>query len=272
MDDMHSRDGKDGDDALSAYMDGELNADEAAALERRLQTDAALRARLDDLRAVDKALNNAFDLQALEVPASIEAMVAANDAASVDGSGAGGVVPFPKRGRAIRQPFVPAAIAASVALIAGYIAGSAPSTPAPDGGAANLIAFAGPLAADHPIAEALNATPSGSAFAVKGVDAGEEVRPILSFQATDGAFCREFEAGSLTTSMRGVACREDDEAWAVRVAVAGGGLAPLDAAGYATASSADASLIADYVDGVMDGDPLDAEQEAEFISHAAGER
>lgn len=57
------------DDALlTAYLDGELSADERAVLERRLAGEAALAARLDELKRGGRDFAGAFDLVLAEAP------------------------------------------------------------------------------------------------------------------------------------------------------------------------------------------------------------
>ena len=71
------------DEALTAYLDGELAADERSALEARLATDTAARERLELLRR-GRPGSEAFDLVLAMAPAGrLEAMVAAAESATV---------------------------------------------------------------------------------------------------------------------------------------------------------------------------------------------
>ncbi len=279
----------DDDALLSAFIDGELDESERQSVEARLESDHSLRARLAALRDVDAALGAAFDLEAMAVPASVTSLLETG-AEPESNAGAptaraprradrqdedkkvaeapGEVVRFPTR--RVSDFFAPAAIAASVALMAGYVAGSMQASPASGPGDARRIAFVGALGAEDPIAAALSAVPSGQTAALTEDGGGAAFRPVLSFRATDGSFCREFEAGSALRSVHGVACRDAGQ-WTVRAMISGAALDIADGSGFQTASAADAALIADFIDGVIEGDPFDLDDEAAALEDGADE-
>lgn len=250
------------DDMLSAYLDGELDPPQAMAVDRALGADPVLRARLARLREVDVALSAALALDDVETPRRVMQMLSDAPASPVAEARAQDGDARPRSGAEIVRPFAffrtrplaPMAMAASLALAAGYAIGvlqpAQPGVP---------LAVAGAVSADHPLFAALETTPSGEAASLAGAD-GATVRPLLSYAADDGSLCREFEAGDAARSVRGVACRGED-AWEVRVAASGGGLAPEGEGGYQPASAGDASFIADYIDATIEGDPLGPEDE-----------
>lgn len=99
------------DDALlTAYIDGELAAGERAVLERRLAGEAALAARLDELRRGGRNFTDAFDLLLTAAPSErLSAMLAS-------------VV---EQDRPARRSWRPAAIAAAIAIfVIGAAAGA----------------------------------------------------------------------------------------------------------------------------------------------------
>ena len=76
------------DSDLVAYLDGELEPAERSALETRLATDAALRARLERLRAGDRAFAGAFDILLRNAPKErLAAILARAEAGAAAGVG-----------------------------------------------------------------------------------------------------------------------------------------------------------------------------------------
>ncbi|GLP87976.1 hypothetical protein [Tritonibacter mobilis] len=211
------------DEVLMAYADGELPADEAAALEARLSEDADLAARVqvfsasaaalqglkhaDTSAAMPAGLEQALRARVSSAAADAPAMVAA------DPVPAGNVVAFPQR----RVPLWTGALAATVALAVGLGAG--------------LLAGkgTGPSGSVDPVFAALDSLPSGE---VTTLADGTELRMVASFNSSDGALCREYEQiGQNATGQLTVACR-DQGAWVPQLVVALGG-----AEGYAPASA-----------------------------------
>ncbi|MCB2045456.1 MAG: hypothetical protein KDE61_05100 [Novosphingobium sp.] len=109
---------------------------------------------------------------------------------------------------------------------------------------------------------ALDATLSGQ---VATLDGGRELKPLLTFQTSDGRFCREFSIGKGDAGGTGIACRSDAN-W--RVEALDKGATELAAGtGIALASGADATgLDAAYVRLNAD-DPMNAEREKALISN-----
>lgn len=212
------------DEVLMAYTDGELPADEAAALEARLSEDADLAARVQVFSASAAALQGLKHADtSAPMPAGLEQALRARvaSASAVDAPAmvaadpvpAGNVVAFPQR----RVPLWTGALAATVALAVGLGAGLlAGKGTGPSGGA-------------DPIFAALDSLPSGEATTLAD---GTELRMVASFNSSDGALCREYEQiGQNATGQLTVACR-DQGAWVPQLVVALGG-----AEGYAPASA-----------------------------------
>lgn len=212
------------DEVLMAYADGELPADEAAALEARLSEDADLAARVQVFSASAAALRGLKHADtSAAMPAGLEQALRARvaSASAVDAPAmvaadpvpAGNVVAFPQR----RVPLWTGALAATVALAVGLGAGLlAGKGTGPSGGA-------------DPVFAALDSLPSGE---VTTLADGTELRMVASFNSSDGALCREYEKiGQNATGQLTVACR-DQGAWVPQLVVALGG-----AEGYAPASA-----------------------------------
>lgn len=227
------------DETFFAWLDGELDARQAAEVEALVATDPELSARAAQHRALAGRLRAAFDpIAAAAVPEHIAAPLNRETrVVSLAGWRA-------KRGER-RSGGVPqwAAMAATLALgmfVGTLVAGGSGDSPleARDG----AIYAAGTLdtALDRQLASA---------------SAGE-ARIGLTFRDRRGTICRSFTADAAS----GLACR-DDEDWRLRGLFA----APEGQDGdYRMAAGQDPNL-AELIDSTIAGDPFDADQEAKAL-------
>ena len=263
------------DEILVAYADGELGDAEMRAVEAAVAADPQLRDRLRALVAAavlaGEALNAAEQDGLLddEVSGVAEAEVrdtaAAPDPAQADTTRR--ILPFRRRrdqnrtsaGAASPLQFrAPAmALAASLALVAGLGLGHWTAGPAADLTAPPLLP---PV--PGPVAEVLESQPS---FEMVTTGIGT-VMVRASFEHTNGEFCRDYEVLTDDSALHAVACRADDGDWQVRLA------APLPAADQAApgtvqpAGGDDAAFEA-AIDAMRgDGDLMDPDAEAEFLT------
>lgn len=88
---------------------------------------------------------------------------------------------------------------------------------------------------------------------------GGEARALASFQASDGRFCRLYEARSADQGHAGLACRERDGWRVVALVRSQGALSAAD--GFRTAGSGLPPLLLETADAMREGDALDAAQE-----------
>ena len=238
------------DEVLTAYADGELDADEAARVRAAVAADPALARRLAALREAREVARAAYAdvargeriLDALlrePVPAALIASVLAADAS----------VPPPRRAANANVRRI-AAIAASVALVVGGVLGAL-LAPSPTRMAHPLD----PLGPATPmLARALDAAASGQEVAFMG-----GVIRLLASYPTDRGPCRSFAVES-ATPVTALACREGD-VWRTRIAVA----RPITPDGFVPASGED-PLLRELLDRVGAGAPLDGEAEREAIA------
>jgi anti-sigma factor RsiW len=249
------------DEMLMQFADGELDADEMAVIERAMETDDDLVARvamfIETKAQAQAALKPLLDEPVPEkLKAAVEGMIAAKrvEDAKVKAKPAT-VLPFDARKTAAR----PAArqwtlpLAASIAAVVGGLAGywAAGDGARQPGG----LSVAG--VADSAIGEALETVPAGQEIALA---AGGRFRAIATFRDDNGDLCREFELDSADRStVVSVACNTAGE-WRVSFAVT----APGDAGGYAPASSTEA--LDAYLRAIEAGEPLTSEEEAEALS------
>jgi hypothetical protein len=161
------------DEVLSAYIDGELDPEQAAQVAVALAQDSDAASRLRRLRCGDALLR-----QALDWPFPDQADLTGRFAAEMQ-------APPPRRMAAL---VLGALAAAAAGVAAGWLAQPQHLTIDPDHGA-----FAG-----RDLARSLETHVDGGAG---------PVRITLTFRARDGRFCRSFTWGA---SLEGVACRERD--------------------------------------------------------------
>lgn len=250
------------DEMLMRFADGELDADEMAAIEKAMETDDDLVAQvamfIETKAQAQAALKSLLDEPVPEkLKAAVEGMVAAKRAEEkrVEERPAT-VVPFDARKAparpAVRQWILPlaASIAAAVGGLAGYWAANN-DEPAPGGlWVAGIIRPA--------LGEALATIESGKEIRLAGIS--DRFRAIATFRNDAQELCREFEIDSQDRStVMSVACRSGDE-WRVSFAV----VAPGDAGGYAPASSTEA--LDAYLSAIEAGDPMSAEEEAAALA------
>lgn len=250
------------DEMLMRFADGELDADEMADIEKAMETDDDLVARvamfIGTKAEAQAALKPLLDEPVPEkLKAAVEGMVAAKRAedAKAKAVGSATVVPFEAR-KAQTQPTtrqwalpLAASIAAVIGGLAGYWAAGG-SMPQPGG-----MSVAGVV--EPAIREALETVPAGQEVALA---AGGRLRAIATFRDEAQNVCREFELDSADRStVVSVACNSNGE-WRVSFAVA----APGGTDGYAPASSTEA--LDAYLQAIQAGEPLSAEEETETLT------
>lgn len=246
------------DELLGSYLDGELAAGDAHALEQRLATDSALKARLDALRGADAATRRLFAaVDAAPMPDSVLQLLAKAKNAETAPQRSN-VLAFPARG--LRQFWqTPVAIAASVALAVGFMASQLVQQAAgPDTGLGTLGARS--IDAGSGLYALLEDQASGQVARLGDAVSGQAV---LTFTDQAGRYCRQLRLDAAAASAHAVACRAAD-AWQIEA------LAYTEAVQegqFQTAAGATPAGISAAVDGLIgDQDPLDLEEENQVIS------
>lgn len=194
------------DERLSAWLDGELPHDEAKRFEQRLAAEPALARRLERLREADRKAQQAFHaIDGAPMPQGVLDLLQDDDAdrlqQSPDASPKAQVVEL--RPRTARFFQMPVAIAASVALVAGFLVRG---LVAPQGvGDDAALPLSGVVAGGSGLHRVLETAPAGETVSLPGEGSAEVV---LSFQADDGDWCRQFRLGTTAAAMQGLACRQ----------------------------------------------------------------
>jgi len=213
-----------------AWLDGELDAAQAAEVEARVAADPRLSRLADQHRALGAQLRGAFDpIAAAPAPERLQAALPPRAE----------LVDFAARKRA-RMPSLPQWAATAATLAVGLFVG----TMMPQRGNAPLEVQAGKLYAASDLSRALDTR-------LASAPAGD-VRIGLTFRAKGGEICRSFVGPAAS----GLACRKDGR-WQVRGMFA----APEGQTGnYRMATGMDPNLAA-LVGSAMAGEPFDAAAE-----------
>lgn len=251
------------DEMLSAYLDGELPSEVAAALDAALASDDALKARLARLHRANRAVREAYGaIDETPIPEAVLGLLKTNGGAKPH---SGDVIAFPKFPLAKAASHWPAAMAASLALLAGLMIGLYGPFDRSASGDAPAMLVAGDILPDNPIFAALNDGASGVAVNIHSdTDRNLYLQPILSFRSRDGGYCREFLMSDSVAATHSVACKSG-EAWRINVAVRSPAI-DLGKEAYRTASSSPDPLIDNYVGQIISGDAFDMETEKSLMA------
>jgi anti-sigma factor RsiW len=241
------------DNRLMAYADGELAADEAAQIEAEAARDPALAVRIERARALRASLAAAYDDTLAEAPP--ERLVAAVHRGAAGGAD---VIDLAKvrRRRASGRAW-PAMIVRSGAMAASLAIAFAAGrflivAPAPAAGPIAVTAGGG-LLAQGPLGQALERQLASTQAPDAPVKIG------VSFQATDGRYCRTFITRA-RQPIAGLACRSP-AGWQLTTVMNAEPTTALPG-GYATAANAIPAPVLEAVDRTIRSEPLDAAAES----------
>ncbi|HUZ14175.1 MAG TPA: anti-sigma factor [Caulobacteraceae bacterium] len=231
---------------IAAFADGELPPPMAALIQAEAAHDPALAARIDDARALRRAVADAFAAALTEPPP--ERLIAAVRSAPA-GAEIVDLARFRRHGRRRLAVLAPRWAAAAACLGLAFAAGrwlASPLAPIAAGPRGGLVAQ-GALAAGLQ-SQLASTQPLGAP-----VEIG------VSFRSRAGRFCRTFVMRQ-ATPLAGLACR-GRAGWRLKMLVETHRLAA-PAGGYATAGDKTPIAILDAVDAMIRGRPLDAAAEA----------
>ena len=233
------------DDAmLSAYLDGELSAQQLRDVRTALAADPALAERLEAMQRVNElVVRHAQALDASPLPSAVVDMLKADGAKPAQAATTATVVQGPWQ-RWSRHAGVQLALAASLVLALGLTLNNL-REPVP----ADLPAFA-------EYRQQLDTSPSGASIAVDAATLSSR----FSFVDRNGRYCRQYQLSTATAGSENIACRTGAE-WALIASLP----VPVQATPdmYQPASSS-AELNA-LLDTMMSGEALDLETEAALI-------
>ncbi len=228
------------EEAIFAYIDGELTGEERARVEALINADPAKQAMVAEHRALAARLQGAFAAvaDAPVPPALADAVRAASDVVSIAEARA-------RRDEKRSRWQVSRWAAMAATLVIGLLGGAIVS-----GGSGPVAERGGRLVASGSLEHAL----STQLASTQGAKAS--VRIGLTFRNHAGAVCRSFAA----EAVEGVACRDKD-VWLVRGMLAH----ETQAAGDYRMAAGSGSL--ELVDGLIAGEPMDALQERAALAN-----
>ena len=235
------------DEQLSAFLDAELPESEMEMIRQQISEDENLANRLAELAMVDEQIAHHYSaIDARPLPDAITQLLASAPTETKAPVSAQ-IIAFPvwkKIQRGLQQH---AAIAACTLLVLGY-------------GFIQLLPSAqnSPLDNWSAITAALDTTASGSE---QTLAQGQRIKPRLTFVNQAGNYCRQFFIGDANSGAESIACRVNGE-WQADTIVAIE--AVQNTAEYQTATNS-AAVLDERLDKIMQGDVLDAQQEADLI-------
>lgn len=238
---------------IAAFVDGTLDAAEAARVAEALAQDADAQAYAADVARANRLLREAFDAPMAEpAPAVLRETILQPRRAAAPA----GLVDL-ARASWRRRPAFQMALAASVALVLGAGLGTLllpqrSQQPAP-------LAALGPAAEESPLHAALEQLPSGASS-----DAG--VQPMLTFRDAAERICREFEVmGAMPDRLEfGIACRSAQGRWDVEIVVSAP-TAAVGPEGYRPASGPGADALDAMLDALGAQPALTATEESDLL-------
>jgi len=245
------------DEALSAYLDDELPRDEADRLTARLAAEPALARRLDALRSADAAARQAF--QALDdqpLPQGVLDLL--QDDAPRAARARAGAAPGARWFERLFRPYMqlPVAIAASLALLAGFFASEQLDRGEPG------ETYAGAIPADTALYRLLETGVSSEAVPLADGASGEL---LLTFEDEAGDYCRQARLSEATGTVQAVACRRAGN-WQLEILRFDQRTSATDGL-YRAASSGTPAAVDATIDGLIgDNSPLDAEAERRLVA------
>ncbi len=258
------------DTDLMAYMDGELSPARAREIEEQLAQSPDLRKQLDRMRAADAQLAKSLESTTRRA-ARPDTMALVDDLARKlahqESRPEDNLVPLAQPDRGARpfwkRPFVPQAIAASVALFIGFGAGNLTSRN-DDTATGTYTDYAmGQISPRSPLHEALETSASNQTVRF-GPENEASATLMATFQTAGGTYCREFTAAAPTGGNHGIACRKNG-GWIIKAVIATNAPDATDSGMFVTASDATTDPIGTMIMSMMEGDALSLSDEEKAI-------
>ncbi len=245
------------DKMLIAFLDNELSNEQMAWVEQAINDDSALAARAETLALADDLASQAYQ-HVMHEPTP-QHLIDTVWQKSADQSRTN-VVSLASRRRF--SGLLPLATAASLALVVGAILG--PQLTNDEIGSHQLAQTEqGSLSVQNPLYIALEKTPSLQHFEV---ESGYTILPVMSFQAVDGRYCREFQVNKEKSISVGVACKQDGS-WNTEILLAADHH-PADQQNYQPASGYSQVALDAVLDDLWSGIAFDQTEEQALIQKA----
>lgn len=241
------------DEQLSAFLDGELSAQDTDALSQEIERDARLAARMEGIGSANTAYVDAVgQIDRVPISAGLKTAIETPPAAKVIAFRPRSLTAFVAEHRAVAASLLCAAAVWGVMSATSNGSQSDPFAPGPDG----------VVMANSPLHQLLETAPTGQASTVGSATAA----PRLTFAADDGSYCRQFDVVTDEGVSAAIACREDT-GWRTQL-VAYGLLRPTG--DFQTASAARSPILETFLDTRMPGSPMNSEEEGRLLRSGWG--
>jgi hypothetical protein len=238
------------DEQLSAFLDGELSAQDTDALSQEIERDTQLAARMERIGSANTAFVDAVgQIDRAPIKESLKAAIETRPSAKVIAFRPRSLTAFVAEHRAIAASLLCAAAVWGVMSTTSNGSPSDPFAPGPDG----LIM------ASSPLHQLLETAPTGQISTVGSATAA----PRLTFAADDGSFCRQFDVVVEEGVSAAIACREET-GWRTQVVAYGLSRPTGD---FQTVSALRSPALESFLDNRMSGAPMNAEEEKRLLQN-----
>lgn len=259
------------DEKLSAYLDGELPSEEMDRITDEIATDQTLVARLETLRASDAWLSRQFAAadekpiraDTLDLIKQFDNKQTSTQVKAQENSNVVTLKPNSRWASMTEHLSWGHAVAASVALFIGVGAGWQLGETGRSGSDFATLQTAGLILPASPLYDVLETTPSLETVSLDRETA--TATALMTFESTDGGYCRELQISTASSHSRSIACRTGVN-WLVKATIASSGPAPTSGSDFIPASSAESALIDQTVVSLMKDDALSSKDESRLIS------
>ena len=260
------------DEMLMAYTDNELDGEGRACVETYLAENPAGPARLAVFASTGRALAELFDKPMNEPMPQRLVDTILNGSGPTAGVASAKVIPFgkPHRPTALSGQALRGLAAACAGLVVAGV-GLNWILRTHNHGSTELYGLSvlpnGLTVARAELSSALDATPSGGSVKKQIDGAVASIKPVFTFAAARGGYCRQYEIRqSDSKALGGVACRTSEGQWQIEsqtgVAVSAG-----DSGDIRPADKMSSTAIDTIVDGLISGDVLGLESESGLMKN-----
>lgn len=243
------------DEQLSAFIDGELDDEQHNAIQKQLENDQDLMARVKAIQSMNELLVSTYSsINDKPVPRAIFDILENDHASQTKPSS---FLDKVKHFFVGKHEIGLAFATIAVVVISVPITKSLFSTSEYDS-----ILLSGAINTNSKLHQVLDSAPSTQLTAV-GKNNALTVTPIYTYKSVDGSYCREFVQQSSTQQARAIACKENEH-WIIQIATHEP-TSQKSSGEYVTATHSNSIEFDLFIDQNMSGIALNPKQELDII-------